>query len=306
MGIKKIFSPINNMNARQLQAFIDSNREGDFTLLDVRQPTEYENARIPGSKLIPLPALNDRLSELDPQKPVIAYWAAGRRSRAAAQILTGSGFEPVYNLKGGIAAWQGHAAAGPSDMGMMLLTGEETPREVICLAYGLEEGLRKFYSASIQLAIAPQVVGILTKLAAIEVNHKQRLMNLYRTIDPTAATEKAFENEINSELMEGGFNPDKLLENNRPAFKTTAGALEFAMMLEAQAMDLYMRYADIREDPEVKNILFNMAQEEKAHLKSLANFMDKNVDSKGLDWLPIRAWRRDKRLLWVPFRKSPI
>ena len=73
MGIKKNFSPINNMNARQLQAFIDSNRAGDFTLLDVRQPTEYENARIPGSKLIPLPALIDRLLELDPQKPVIAY-----------------------------------------------------------------------------------------------------------------------------------------------------------------------------------------------------------------------------------------
>ena len=40
-------------------------------MLDVRQPNEYENARIPGSKLIPLPNLNDRLSELDPQKPVI-------------------------------------------------------------------------------------------------------------------------------------------------------------------------------------------------------------------------------------------
>jgi rhodanese-related sulfurtransferase len=34
---------------------------------------EYENARIPGSKLIPLPSLDDRLKELDPQKPVIAY-----------------------------------------------------------------------------------------------------------------------------------------------------------------------------------------------------------------------------------------
>ena len=163
-------------------------------------------------------------------------------------------------------------------MGMMLLTGGETPREVICLAYGLEEGLRKFYSTSIQLAIAPDVVGILTKLAAIEVIHKQRLMDLYRTIDPTAATEKAFEKEINSELIEGGFDPDKLLEHSRPAFKTTGGVLEFAMMLEAQAMDLYMRYADISEVPEVKNILFNMAQEEKAHLKSLANFMDKIAD----------------------------
>ena len=73
MGFKDLFSPVNNMSTSQLQAFIDSNREGGFTLLDVRQPTEYENARIPGSKLIPLPILNDRLLELDPQKPVIAY-----------------------------------------------------------------------------------------------------------------------------------------------------------------------------------------------------------------------------------------
>ncbi|MBW2406945.1 MAG: rhodanese-like domain-containing protein [Deltaproteobacteria bacterium] len=73
MGFKDLFSSVTNMNTIQLQAFIDSNKEGDFTLLDVRQPAEYENARIPGSKLIPLPVLDDRLSELDPQKPVIAY-----------------------------------------------------------------------------------------------------------------------------------------------------------------------------------------------------------------------------------------
>jgi rhodanese-related sulfurtransferase len=73
MGIMNIFSRVNDINAGQLQAFIDSNKEGDFTLLDVRQPGEYENGRIPGSKLIPLPDLNDRLSELDTQKAVIAY-----------------------------------------------------------------------------------------------------------------------------------------------------------------------------------------------------------------------------------------
>ena len=73
MGIRDLFTSVNNMNTTQLQAFIDSNQEGTFTLLDVRQPAEYENARIPGSTLIPLPSLNDRLSELDPQKPIIAY-----------------------------------------------------------------------------------------------------------------------------------------------------------------------------------------------------------------------------------------
>ena len=280
MGVKDLFSPVTNMSTSQLQAFIDSNREGGFTLLDVRQPMEYENARIPGSKLIPLPVLNDRLSEIDPQKPVIAYWAAGRRSRAAAQILTGRGFKQVYNLKGGIAAWQGHAAAGPSEMGMMLLKGNETPREVICLAYGLEEGLRKFYAMSTKLAIDTEVVEILAKLAEIEEKHKQRLFGLYLTIDPTPLKVEAFENRITSELMEGGFDPDKLLEQSMPAFKTAAGVLDFAMTLEAQAMDLYMRYAEKSKDSEVKNTLFKMANEEKAHLKSLGDLLDKTMDVK--------------------------
>ncbi|MBU2498978.1 MAG: sulfurtransferase, partial [Proteobacteria bacterium] len=48
-------------------------REGTYTLLDVRQPQEYEKARIPGATLIPLPDLLNRIGELDPQKPTIAY-----------------------------------------------------------------------------------------------------------------------------------------------------------------------------------------------------------------------------------------
>lgn len=163
-------------------------------------------------------------------------------------------------------------------MGMMLLKGNETLQEVICLAYGLEEGLRKFYLMSIKLAIGPEVVGRLTKLAEIEVKHKQRLFDLYLTIDPTPLNVEAFENRTTSELMEGGFDTDKLLEQSMPAFKTAAGVLDFAMTLEAQAMDLYMRYAEKSEDPEVKNILYKMANEEKAHLKSLGDLLDKNMD----------------------------
>jgi len=73
MRLRNLFIPVTDMNTEQLHAFIDSNEEGSFTLLDVRQPSEYESTRIPGSKLIPLPSLDDRLNELDPQKPVIAY-----------------------------------------------------------------------------------------------------------------------------------------------------------------------------------------------------------------------------------------
>jgi rhodanese-related sulfurtransferase len=73
MRLRNLFTPVHNMSTQQLQAYIDSNQEGSYTLLDVRQPEEYESTRIPGSKLLPLPSLDDRLDELDPQKPVIAY-----------------------------------------------------------------------------------------------------------------------------------------------------------------------------------------------------------------------------------------
>ena len=73
MSIRDIFSSFNNINAEQFQTFIDANKEGSFTLLDVRQPSEYESARIPGSLLMPLPSFNEQVQELDPDKPVIAY-----------------------------------------------------------------------------------------------------------------------------------------------------------------------------------------------------------------------------------------
>jgi len=73
MKWKELFTPAENMDAGEAEAFINSHQEGTYTLLDVRQPSEYEETRIPGAKLIPLPELGDRIGELDPDKPVITY-----------------------------------------------------------------------------------------------------------------------------------------------------------------------------------------------------------------------------------------
>ena len=73
MRWKELFSPITHMDTKQVKLFIETQPEGTYTLLDVRQPREYEKAHIPGSKLIPLPQLLNRVAELDPGKPVIVY-----------------------------------------------------------------------------------------------------------------------------------------------------------------------------------------------------------------------------------------
>jgi rhodanese-related sulfurtransferase len=73
MKWRQFLTPVQSMETEKAKAFMADHREGTFTLLDVRQPGEYEKDRIPGAKLIPLPELTNRFEELDQGKPVIVY-----------------------------------------------------------------------------------------------------------------------------------------------------------------------------------------------------------------------------------------
>ena len=201
----------------------------------------------------------------------------GGRSRAAAQLLAGKGFNEVYNLKGGIKAWEGLTAFGPAEMGMVLLRGDETSQEIIVLAYGMEDGLAGFYKSLSERMDDSEVAGLLNKLAKIEENHKQRLFELYSTLDPTVTDREAFETDIVSDMMEGGFTTEEFLEQNRDSMKTVPDVLSIAMMLETQALDLYMRYSEKAKDEKSKTVLYDIAEEEKAHLASLGRLMEEKI-----------------------------
>jgi rhodanese-related sulfurtransferase len=73
MRWKQFLTPVKSMDAAEAKAYMDAHEEGSYTLLDVRQPAEYEEAHLPGAKRIPLPDLQERLDELDRRLPVIAY-----------------------------------------------------------------------------------------------------------------------------------------------------------------------------------------------------------------------------------------
>jgi len=76
-----------------------------FTLLDVREPHEFQIGRIPGSILIPLGDLEKRAGELDRSAEIIVHCKSGGRSSKAVELLRKSGFPNVKNLTGGILAW---------------------------------------------------------------------------------------------------------------------------------------------------------------------------------------------------------
>jgi adenylyltransferase/sulfurtransferase len=101
-------SDLQEMTVVELKALIDSGAN-DFVLLDVRNPNEYEIARIPGSVLIPLPEIENgngvaKVKELLNGHRLIAHCKMGGRSAKALSILQEAGIVGT-NVKGGITAW---------------------------------------------------------------------------------------------------------------------------------------------------------------------------------------------------------
>ncbi len=102
-GEKTVTIP--EMTVHELKAKLD--QKDHFILLDVREPFEYQIAKIPGSKLIPLGELPNRLAELDPNKAkeIVVHCKSGGRSSKAVELLLKSGYKNVFNVVGGINEW---------------------------------------------------------------------------------------------------------------------------------------------------------------------------------------------------------
>jgi rhodanese-related sulfurtransferase len=77
----------------------------DFTLLDVRTPSEYQHERMNGAVFIPLASLRSRFVELDRDKPIVAFCNYSLRAYEAAIILKHEGFKNVKVLDGGLEMW---------------------------------------------------------------------------------------------------------------------------------------------------------------------------------------------------------
>lgn len=95
---------LREITASELKQRID--RGDDLQILDVREPHEYEIARLPGTTLIPLAQVASRINEIDPSRETIVHCKGGVRSAKAIEALQRAGYAgSLINLKGGITAW---------------------------------------------------------------------------------------------------------------------------------------------------------------------------------------------------------
>jgi molybdopterin/thiamine biosynthesis adenylyltransferase/rhodanese-related sulfurtransferase/molybdopterin converting factor small subunit len=96
-------NPATDITATELKQRLD--RGDKLTLVDVREPNEYQINRIPGTMLIPLGEVPRRYAELDKDAEIVVNCKMGGRSAKAADFLRSVGFSRVLNLKGGILEW---------------------------------------------------------------------------------------------------------------------------------------------------------------------------------------------------------
>lgn len=95
---------------RQIEPFeaVKLLNQQDAIIVDVREEKEYQEGHVNGALHLPLGQLRQRLDELAPnrERPIIALCRSGHRSASACSILRKAQFNQVFNLRGGVMAWQ--------------------------------------------------------------------------------------------------------------------------------------------------------------------------------------------------------
>ena len=98
-----------SISAAQLHARRESGAAP--VVIDVRTPEEYASGHIPGAVNVPFDQVAQRISEIDAPHGVALYCMVGPRARKGESALLAAGYEKVFHLEGGLAAW--HAAGLP-------------------------------------------------------------------------------------------------------------------------------------------------------------------------------------------------
>ena len=161
---------------------------------------------------------------------------------------------------------------------MGLISGEEKPSEMLAIVYAMEEGMRTFYELLGERGADEEASRLFRKLSEAETHHKQTIFDLYRSHGGESATAEALETRVPGDVTETGMSTEELIDAHGPDLSSVEDVLMLAMMLETQALDLYLRYSQRSEDEDTKSVLHALADEEKSHLAWLGDLLEQSVE----------------------------
>jgi rhodanese-related sulfurtransferase len=103
---KHPLEPFCRITVEEARAMLEADCEGQIQLVHLQGDHDPDGMRIPGSVCVPFAWVTEKVTQLDAQRPIIFVCAVGTRSAFAAEVACSLAKNEVYNLEGGIAAWQ--------------------------------------------------------------------------------------------------------------------------------------------------------------------------------------------------------
>lgn len=260
-----------DISVERLRTSIAGRDENEYLLVDVRQPDEYARGHIPGSILIPLGEIQGRINELPTDRDVVVYCRSGKRSRAAAIFISSQPYiaGTVFNMTGGILAWDGHLLPATPNVKVFEVTGGD--QEVLLRAMNLERGADRWYRAVREQHPTLSWTEDLAALAVAEEGHA-RLMYQHWAAGETAPPPFAqVYAALPGDIVEGGFTCASLLrimESQPP--DPCRSILEMALTIEYSAYDLSRTMAHRFQGQPLETIFNAVAESEKKHMQLVA------------------------------------
>ncbi len=272
MHFQNLFGSIPSITPDEVKTLIDSKPTDEYTLLDVRQPMEYQQGRLPGSILVPLSELHARIGELGRDKTVVVYCRTGSRSASATGMLMSMGFEQVLNMEGGIVRYNGLIASGPPESAAACFSPSMTAIELAATAWIMEAGTIQFIEALCQHILNNHEPALFDRILEAKRAHQSTLVDLVNEIkDPSEdfADFPAGIVELPDEAVMVGC--IKVAEAVRWAEdKQLKDLLELMMTLSANAYDFYLRLERTTDQEQEQRVFDMLAKEEHQHLLRLA------------------------------------
>ena len=254
----------------ELRQFMARTKEKQYVLIDVRQPEEYAVAHIPGAMLLPLMELESRLFDLPADRQIVFYCRSGARSEIAAALAAEAELSEhrIYNLIGGLLAWDGHKL---SDFPrVQVFDHTRNIADLLMTAMDLEKGAYRYYRAILDLFEALPFRPVIEQLSKAEEAHARLIYALWKPDQTDPKPFQALFDELTGDILEGGEVLEDVLGRLK-AIRRDIGinVLELSLRIEYRAYDLYRNLAGRTTDERARDSLLSIAQAEKAHMRQL-------------------------------------
>lgn len=260
-----------NLTVDEFHRYQDEHHEDKYVLVDVRFPEEYEDEHIPGSRLIPLSELIQRITELPADRDIIFYCNSGRRSRIAALFATSVPFfqNKVYNVLGGILSYFDRTLPDYPAFTAIDLDGSMT--DLLSSAMNLERGTALFYNAVLDRTGSSPFRATIEELGRAEETHARLLYNFWQKDQTAPPPFDSVYSALPGDIVEGGKGLEEQLERLHALQESgPQELLEMILDLEYAAYDLYCGVAEKVRGTDMEEPFLSLAQAEKHHMRLVA------------------------------------